>query len=798
MKHVILFFGLLLGLSMQAFAQTYAFKGRVLDEKGIPLPGAFLQLKNTSFSTLSGEEGAFSIQAPAGTYQLLVSYIGMETVEMEISLPREEFLEIILFPESMDLASVEVVSTGYQQLPKERTTGSYAFLDAELVQRNVGPNVLNRLEDLTSGLIFNQGPQAANDPISIRGRSTIFSNTQPLIIVDNFPYDGEIENINPNEVASITVLKDAAASSIWGARAGNGVIVITTKRGEENQSMQVSLNANGTWKEPRDLFYVPQMSIPEFIGIEEQLFARNFYRSLENNANQPKLSPAIETLIALRDGKLSQAEADAQLAAFGNQDIRKDIRSHYLQPSFNQQYSLSIRGGGKQNSYMMSLGYDQMDSDVIGNTSNRWTLSAGNQWKAWKDKLEAGIQINMARQEAHNQTNLPNAYAYESLIDENGNPLSIAHTYSTRFLESLQGSGLLDWTYTPLEELGALGDQRQSLDFRISPYLNYNITKDLSLGLYYQYWSTNNSGRNRSSQELFYTRDLINKYTQVDETGNLTYPVPMGEILDVNEQQAYSHTFRPQLTYSKEKNNRHFWNVLAGAEIKDRQGLGYTDRFYGYRDDMGSSVQVDYISRFPMYFNPGSQVSILSNQSHSGLTDRFISYYANLGYDFQHKYFLTASARKDQSNIFGVETNQRGVPLGSIGGGWIISEEKFAQSPKMPFLKLRATYGFSGNVDKSLSSDVTAQYASFQFYDVLPQMRAAILVNPPNPDLRWEKIRMSNLAMDWETQNGFSPAVWNTIPKKQKTYWELIRCLPPQGKVALQETLPKPRPRVWI
>src|SRR5690606_1445510 len=126
------------------------------------------------------------------------------------------------------LQELEVVSTGYQEIPRERATGSFVQLDETTLNRRVSTSILERLEDITPGLIFNRTLQN-NDPITIRGRSTINANPRPLIVVDNFPYDGEIENINPNDVEKITVLKDAAAASIWGAQAGNGVIVITTK-----------------------------------------------------------------------------------------------------------------------------------------------------------------------------------------------------------------------------------------------------------------------------------------------------------------------------------------------------------------------------------------------------------------------------------------------------------------------------------------------------------------------------------------------------------------------------------------
>lgn len=743
-----------------------ALSGTVYSSEGFPLPGALVSLESTDYRTVSDEQGYFQLSAPAGDYFLIVNYIGMETARIAISLPSASEPRITLIPEEFNLQSIDVVSTGYQTLPKERATGSFVLLDSQLVQRKVGPGILERLEDITPGLIFNKGPQAANDPISIRGRGTIFSNTAPLIIVDNFPYDGPIENINPNDVVSISVLKDAAAASIWGARAGNGVIVITTQRARVKQPLAVSLNTNFTRTEPRDLFYTPQMSIPEFIEIEKLLFGRNFYRSLENNANKPKLSPAVETFIALRDKKITQEEAYAKILLYGNSDIRRDIESYYLQPGFNQQYALSISGGGEHSSQNFSLGYDQIQSDVIGNNGSRWTIATGSQWNFMKDRVKAGVQINFSNQRNVSTTSLPFGYAYDRLADEVGNPLSIANTYSTRYIESIQGKGLLDWTYTPLKEIGQLDYQTDAYDLRVSPSVQFQIIKGLELGLYYQYWRNLSQSENRDPLSLFTTRDLINRYTQVGQDGTLTYPVPVGEVLSVGNSEAYSHTFRPQITYQKEWNRSHFLNVLAGGEIRDLQADNWSTRYYGYRDDMGTSVPVDLVTRYPFYYNRGQQGAILSGNSLGGRTDRFVSYYANLGYDFRHRYFLTASIRKDQANIFGVDANLRGVPLWSVGGGWILSENFKKSDSKMPFVKLRATYGSSGNVDKSLSADVTAQYITFQFFDVLPQLRAASIVNPPNPDLRWEQISTTNLALDMETQNGFLAGTVEVYNKK--------------------------------
>src|SRR6185312_1002579 len=139
-----------------------------------------------------------------------------------------------------------VVSTGYEILPKERATGSFVQIDNALINRSVGTNILDRLNGITSGLTFTQPSLLSQgaSTIEIHGRSTLFANPNPLVVVDNFPYDGDFGNINPNDVESITVLKDATASSIWGARAGNGVIVITTKKGRLNSTPKVSFNTS--------------------------------------------------------------------------------------------------------------------------------------------------------------------------------------------------------------------------------------------------------------------------------------------------------------------------------------------------------------------------------------------------------------------------------------------------------------------------------------------------------------------------------------------------------------------------
>lgn len=208
------------------------------DQDGLSLAGVNVIVKGTTHGTTTDSEGKFNLEVKEKDV-IVCSFIGYAT--QEITVTNQTFLDIRLEEDIASLSEVVIVSTGYQSLPKERATGSFVQVDNSLVNRRVSTDLISRLEDVTSGLIFNRNVNGRTNDISIRGQSTLFANTKPLIVIDNFPYDGDLNTINPNDVESITVLKDAAAASIWGARAGNGVIVITTRKGKDNQGLMFPL-----------------------------------------------------------------------------------------------------------------------------------------------------------------------------------------------------------------------------------------------------------------------------------------------------------------------------------------------------------------------------------------------------------------------------------------------------------------------------------------------------------------------------------------------------------------------------
>lgn len=740
---------------LHAQVPIFALSGKVLSkEDQKPLPGALVTLGENKKIGITDESGSFTIEAAEGTYLLRISYMGMTSFQMEISLPAEGELLLELEPDTKTLQEVTVMSTGYQDLPAERVTGSFVAIDRELINRRVSTNLMDRLEDVTPGLIFNRGPQTGKNQISIRGRSTLFANTEPLIVVDNFPYDGPLESINPNDIEQITILKDAAAASIWGARAGNGVIVITTKSGSITSSPQVSFNSNVNIFEEQDLFYVPQMNMGDFVDIQSRLFQSNFYRSQELNPSKAALPQVVETLIAKRDGRITASQADAQLEYYKNQDLRTDLGQYYYRPRVNQQYSLAVSGGGTSNTYQFSLGYDKNLQSVYGNEDDRWTIQAKNSWSFLKNKLQWSVGAYLAKSQSTTGTGVPQNNPYSRLVDESGNPVPIFTNLSSRYLQTVQNAGLLDWFNITLNEIGMLDYRNDRLDGRFQTGLNYKIIDGLSADVSYQYWT--NRGRNRelNPQATYFTRDLINKFTQIDDQGILRRPIPVGDILDLNESFSYSHTLRGMLTYRKSWKNTHQLTAIAGTEVRDLRSESNGIRYYGYNDLLGTSAVVDQLSRYPYYHNQSLNSTIDAGNSHTGLTDRFLSFYGNGGYTFKNKLDATFSIRKDQSNFFGVTANRRGVPLWSAGLGWTISEENFASFLNGAFLKWKASYGYSGNLDKSLSGRLTASYYSQPSNRFVPNIPAAHVANPPNPDLSWEKVAIWNSGFDFESASG--------------------------------------------
>lgn len=718
-------------------------QGTIVDETGSPLVGASIKIKGSTTSIRTDHRGNFFMQNVAEDAILVISYIGYETLEIKAS---ENIGTIKLGVKAGQLEEVNV-STGYQTLDKEKAVGSYIQLDNKLINRSVSTNILDRLDGIASGLIFNKNVNTNSNPsmLTIRGRSTIYANPNPLIVIDNFPYNGDLSSINPNDVESITILKDAAAASIWGAFSGNGVVVITTKKGKSNQAPKVEINSSITVGDMPDLRYAPQLSPSHFIEVERFLFDKGYYNAAITSTSYPVLSPIVDILVQRKNNLISASDSASLIDSYKTQDSRDEMSRYFYRQLVNQQYHLNISGGSQNNTYYFGASYNKDLSELKGNAFNRISINASDSYSFFDKKLQLTNSVYFTKSKTINNglNSLP--YPYLKLKDQNGKSLSVPFLNRQGYIDTVGHGNLLDWSYRPIDELNSNNNTTRLSDYRINSRLQYNILTGLNATIQYQYDQANSVRKVFYGGNSYYTRNYINRFTQFDPSTNVyTRPVPLGAILDNFNQKIISQNIRGQISYSNQWNAVHELAVLAGYEVRDITGDNASNRLYGFNDS-GSSGLIDYTTNYTLFNNAGIS-RIEPNNSVNGTSNRYRSYFANLSYTFSGKYVLSASGRKDESNVFGVSTNQKGVPLWSIGGSWEINKESFYHSKWLPYLRLRITNGYQGNVDNTLSSLVTATVTGVVNSYNVPYSN---LLNPPNAFLRWEKVNTTNLGVDF-------------------------------------------------
>ena len=721
-------------------------RGIVTDDDGNPLVGASVKYMHTDRTTLTDETGEFVLPRLGDADTLVISYLGYMPFRLPVATASNP-LHIALFSDPNALEEV-VVNTGYYEIPKERATGSFTYIDNKLLRRGVSTNILERLEGVVNGVQFVQ-PQATDaSGIRVRGLSTIDADTRPLIVVDNFPYEGDINTINPNDVESITVLRDAAAASIWGARAGNGVIVINTRRGQYDQPVQISFNSNMNVIDKPDLFY-SQRYLPSYkvMEIQKELFERGSYRE----QNQTYIPSYIELLIKKRDNLIGEAEFLRQEAFMQSTDLRKEKLKYLYQTAINQQYALGVRGGGDAYRYAFSMGYDKNRSNLVGNTNNRLNISLQNSFRIGRQLELTGTFWYTHQSARNNATSLTqDSEIYDALLDIAGNPASAANTYRALYRESAMESGLLDWSYRPLMEMRLADNTSGNREMRMNVGLRYSFLDNFNVQTTYQYTQGDDWSRQYYHPDSYYVRNLVNRFTQSDGT----QVIPYGGVLEMGSPtDGFSHSARGQINYSRQFGVDHQVVALAGAELRARIVQMMPNlRIFNYDDDLGTGVtQLDYLTRWPTR-PTGSNRIPLSNStatSPSKHTNHDLSYFGNASYTYKERYVLSGSLRWDGSNLLGVKANQRGTALWSIGGSWQMSREAFFSIDWLTYLRLRSTYGSAGNIDKSQSHYPTISLGTNDITGLVQ----ATLRHPGNPSLRWEQVNTANAGMDWRVYN---------------------------------------------
>jgi TonB-linked SusC/RagA family outer membrane protein len=744
--------------SSHLYSQTDVLKGKITNDDGEAVSFASITVKGTKQKTTTNELGEFFLSNVSNNDILIISSIGYETIEYKI-FNKVSLQKISLKRNEKELSEVEIVSSGYQDIPKERVTGSFVKIDNKTLNQQAGTNILKRLDGVTSGLLFNVGKQNNNPQnktnISIRGLSTINGALDPLIVMDGFIYEGNIENINPNDIETITILKDAAASSIWGARAGNGVIVINSKRGMFNQKMQIGISSNIIVNTKPDPYYLPAISSPDYIDVEQYLFNNGYFDGQIFGEPYKALTPAVDIFTKRRNGLISSSDSSAEINRLKQIDSRKEYLDHFYTNSVTQQYALNIRGGNNSNSYLFSVAYDKNLGETY-TTTKKLNIHFENSYKPIKNLiLHTGIyytnnQGQSGRNASFNSILINGRQVpYLRFSDETGNLLPISTSLNDEYTDTVGAGKLLNWKYVPLEDYKHSRTKNNLQELFANIGIRYKLGRYIDIELKYQYQRQDNRTEQLNDLESYATRSSINLFSQLDRSANvITYVLPYGSIRAINNSHTESNTFRGQLNFTKSFGN-HDISAIAGAEGRQvkNNGDGYTS--YGYNADPLTSANVDYVNSYPTFIT-GSYDVIQGAPSFSSTINRFVSLYANASYSFKRRYIVSGSMRKDGSNVFGVNANDKWKPLWSAGMIWDISNEKFYKLSALPILKIRLTYGHSGNIDLSKSATAVASYGTGSPGTNLPYARIYTL---NNPDLKWEQIGIFNLGVDFSSIN---------------------------------------------
>lgn len=739
-------------------ADQDAIRGRVTDSLGNPIANVSVRIVGSRIGTVTDTNGYYELPPAREGASLSFTIIGYSPITKVIDSPQ---INVVLSLTNMALDEVQVVNTGYQSLPKERATGSFSFIDNKLLNQRVSTHILDRLEGNVPGLIFNKNTTASSDggiDINIRGHSTLFANDQPLIVLDNFPYDGSLSNINPNDIENITILKDAASASIWGVKAGNGVIVITSKKGSLEKPLQIEVNSNITLGNKPDLFYKPAERIlaTDRVDLETALYQQGYYNDKLTSSSYPAVPLTVSILDKIEKGSLSETDGRNILEGLRKNDVRNDLEKHFYQNTVNQQYAINFRGGGRSSDYYLSAGYDNNRSSSVGFENDRLNMiSTLNLYPTNKLKVSAGVTLTYTKRKANTILSDLNTLMLSGLLpeytdlvdDETKQSLEVIRNYNPAYLESLNDEGFMDWFYRPYSELSYADNIEKQLHNRINLGFNYKVITGLSASLKYQYEKGVTESTDFRSLETYYTRNLINRF--YDPDGSKKYPVPNdGGILLENRSNLESHRGRIQLDYENNWKNNHSITALLGTEISQAITASRGNTLYGYNPENANFTNVDYTITYPT--NPEGAQLLPNNISVGKYNDRYLSYFANASYSYMNRYILSASGRIDKSNLFGVKTNQKAAPLYSVGFAWSISEEDFWNADLVPHSKFRVTYGYNGNIDKSVSAFNTFLSLSNSRYYGLPY---AAIETPGNDQLRWEKVRTINLGYDFSIRN---------------------------------------------
>jgi len=694
---------LLVAVFSSAAVAQYTVEGTVSDQSdGAPLPGATVILVDTNYGTATDADGYFEFtDVPEGTYTLRITFVGYVPLQRSIDVNQDLNLNLSL---SMDQQSLsEVVVTGYGSVVREQMTGNISSVSARQIEEIPVNSFESALQGQASGVFIQRGTGKLGQGINIRvrGTSSVSASSQPLYVIDGIPITAEsqsttadtnpLADINPDDIESIDILKDAAAAAIYGSRAANGVVLVTTKRGQAGAT-QVNVSLERGVSSPTNK--------KEWLNADEyiELFTEAAERSPFGDLSGP--------------GYLEPVWFDffAQGTDWRNREIDTNWQDEAFQDAHNTDLNVQVSGGTEDTRFFISGGVSDQVGITRGDEFNRMNARLNLDHTA-SDRLTVGMNLGVTRTE---NIRISNDNAFSTPLQavaqppispaytpqfENGDLTGFSdepneNTLYYNFLRHVQG---VDNNQTVFRNVGNL-----YADYSILPNLQFR--SELGLDLLFQ------------NEDYFADRN-----TNVGENTN-----GYGDSRIVN---IVNYTTNNYLTWDTQFAEDHKLSAVAGMSYQS------SDRYLTFVS--GTNFPTDSFTKL-------ASAADITGGSTTQTVFRFLSYFARSNYTFKDRYLLAASARVDGSSRFGENSRYGFFP--SVSAGWIMTREDFMQDVNfLTFLKLRVSYGLTGNAN-------IGNFPSRGLYGGTGYAGLSGLTpsQTPNPDLKWERTAQYNFGLDFE------------------------------------------------
>lgn len=750
--------------------------GVVTDESGDPLIGVSVCIDDSKVCTITDSKGFYTLKVPANACSLKFSYLGMSNAELRLGSGKAPLSRSIQMVTDNQLS--DVVVTGYQEISKPKMTGSVTTITASKLDERYTTNIMNNLEGRVAGL------STYNGKMTIRGTSSLYAETSPLLVVDGVPVEGSIDDLNPYDIESVNVLKDAAANAIYGARASNGVIVITTKNAKKAGKIDIDFSANLTVYEKKNVDYADNFYMTPAQQVDTEANYWDYYFFNNDGEVDDPISSTAQSISQGRSavtpiqyayyqrakGEISEAELQSQLDALKKNNYAKDYANAVYKQRVVQQYNLSLRGRSDKFTNNLTLNYKYDNSGLINHFANqfnaqykgsyevaKWLTASFTLNGIYSKQREAGYDYNGS------YANIWAQPAYMPFYNADGSVKGQHYWYDGDDYMTFD-SPFEDLSSNPVDEYYKNTQTTRRQYMRYHGDLLFKIIDGLTANAQFVYESNRNTVDWMASQDSHVMRTMRNAYYYQTADGTIKNYVPTtGGMLRTTNTNGRYWTARGQLNYSKTF-GKHDIMAIAGLEFRETKQTGSKALLLGYDDQLqtSSTHTIDFatlstMNYAPYFFGasggyPASQfvfnpyikegMGIVTEQHH-----KYASGYFNLTYTYDEKYNVFGSFRKDYADVYGLNAKFRGTPLWSVGAGWLIHNEDFMKDNKwINFLKLRASYGVTGNIYQGATSYMTASSGSLNSLTNLPY---GTIESPANPNLKWEQSRTTNIGIDF-------------------------------------------------